>query len=630
MEYANHRNHHVLIVDNQKKIHSDFAEILQSRFLERKTNEVEAEFIIEEELTWQPQYVLLHASSGEEACEIIKAGKESNSPVSVAYIDVRMSPGIDGIETVHRVRKIDRDVQLVIMTTGTEQAMPEIIRKMRLLRGLLYIRIPSTREEIQQMTIYLVEKWKVERQLAEKLEQLNTYNQKLKATFDAIENPIAMWDLSARVVFANQRYEKLFNLSENSLKKTSPERFVARYKKRFRELNLTDEKEGSLFPDASNMVEETTTAQGSRQRLFYRSIHPVIDAGREALGDVYVYRELLKEIKIERMKSEVQRLRAESENSRTLDNLVGSSDQMQRVNSLIKQAAESDITVLIQGESGVGKELVAKCLHYNSLRKNGRFQAINCAAIPDSLIESELFGHEQGAFTGAYRKRIGTFEYARAGTVLLDEIGDMSPVFQAKILRVLQERVIRRVGGVTSIPIDVRLILATNKNLEFAIEMNEFREDLYYRISAFPIFIPPLRERREDIPLLAKYFLKKHNGSVNKSISGISTVTLQLLLQYDWPGNVRELENAIEHAVLVETTDALQADSLPSQLLPGVKCGETPSLNTVRSLAEVEREALLHTLEVSANNVSKTAQSLEINRATLYRKLKKYGLLTKP
>ena len=598
--------------------------------MERQPNDLEAEFIIEEESTWQPQYALLHATSGEEACEIIKAGKESNCPVSVAYIDVRMSPGIDGIETVRRVRKIDRDVELVIMTTDTEQAMPEIIRKMRLLRRLLYIRKPFTREEIQQMTIYLVEKWNVERQLVEKLEQLNTYNQKLKATLDAIENPIAMWDPSARIVFANQRYEKLFDLSENALKKTSPERFVARYKKRFRELKLTDEKEGSLFPDAGNMVEETTTAQGSRQRLFYRSIHPVIDGRGEELGDVYVYRELLKEIKIERMKSKVQRLRAESENSRTLDNLVGSSDQMQRVNSLIKQAAESDITVLIQGESGVGKELVAKCLHYNSLRKNGRFLAINCAAIPDSLIESELFGHEQGAFTGAYRKRIGTFEYARAGTVLLDEIGDMSPVFQAKILRVLQERVIRRVGGVTSIPIDVRLILATNKNLEFAIEMNEFREDLYYRISAFPIFIPPLRERREDILLLAKYFLKKHNGSVNKSISGISTVTLQLLLQYDWPGNVRELENAIEHAVLVETTDALQADSLPSQLLPGVKCGETPSLNTVRSLAEVEREALLHTLEVSANNVSKTAQSLEINRATLYRKLKKYGLLTKP
>ena len=237
MEFANHRNHRVLIVDDQKEIHSDFAEILQSCFMERKTNEVEAEFIIEEELTWQPEFELLHAPSGEAACEIIKTGKESNYPVSVAYIDVRMSPGIDGIETVRRVRKIDRDVELVIMTTDMDQAMPEIIRKMGLLRRLLYIRKPFTREEIQQMIIYLVEKWKVERQLAEKLEQLNTYFRKLKAALDAAEDPMVMWDVSARVVFANQRYQKLFDLSENALKKTSPERFVARYKKRFRELN---------------------------------------------------------------------------------------------------------------------------------------------------------------------------------------------------------------------------------------------------------------------------------------------------------------------------------------------------------------------------------------------------------
>ena len=522
MEFANHRNHRVLIVDDQKEIHSDFAEILQSRFMERKTNEVEAEFIIEEELTWQPEFELLHAPSGEAACEIIKTGKESNYPVSVAYIDVRMSPGIDGIETIRRIRKIDRDVELVIMTTDTDQAISEIIRKMKLLRRLLYIRKPFTREEIRQMIIYLVEKWNVERQLAEKLEQLNTYCRKLKATLDAIENPIAMWDLSARVVFANQRYEKLFDLSENALKKTSPERFVAQYKKRFRELNLTYEKEGSLFPDAGNMVEETTTAQCSRQRLFYRSIHPVIDDQGEALGDIYIYRDVSEEIEVERMKTELLRLRAELENIHSFDNMVGTSDQMQSVYSLIKQAAESDITVLILGESGVGKELVVKCLHYNSLRKNGRFLAINCAAIPDQLIESELFGHEQGAFTGAYRQRIGTFEFARGGTVLLDEVGDMSPAFQAKLLRVLQERVIRRVGGTTFIPIDISLVVATNKNLDISIEKNDFREYLYYRISTFPIFIPPLRKHREDIPLLAKHFLRKHTERVDKSVNSLS------------------------------------------------------------------------------------------------------------
>ena len=221
-----------------------------------------------------PEFELLYMRQAEKKlAKSSRRERNPTSPVSVAYIDVRMSPGIDGIETVRRVRKIDSDVELVIMTTDTEQAMPENIRKMGLLRRLLYIRKPFTREEIQQMTIYLVEKWNVERQLVEKLEQLNTYNQKLKATLDAIENPIAMWDPSARIVFANQRYEKLFDLSENALKKTSPERFVARYKKRFRELKLTDEKEGSLFPDAGNMVEETTTAQGF-EATSVLSIHP--------------------------------------------------------------------------------------------------------------------------------------------------------------------------------------------------------------------------------------------------------------------------------------------------------------------------------------------------------------------
>ena len=208
MENTDQLNCRVLIVDNQKEIHSDFAEILQSRFMERKTNEVEAEFIIEEELTWQPEYVLLHASSGEEACEIIKAGKESSCPVAVAYIDVRMSPGIDGIETVRRVRKIDSDLELVIMTTDTEQAMPENIRKMGLLRRLLYIRKPFTREEIQQMIISLVEKWNLERQLSEKLRQLNSSYRELKAALDAAEDPMAMWDVSARVVFCQSRVRK--------------------------------------------------------------------------------------------------------------------------------------------------------------------------------------------------------------------------------------------------------------------------------------------------------------------------------------------------------------------------------------------------------------------------------------
>ena len=629
MEYANHRNHHVLIVDDQKEIHNDFAELLQPRFMQQATIDQAMACVFKEEKTLLPEFELLHAPSGEVACEIIEAGKESNCPVSIAYIDVRTPPGVDGIETIRQIRKIDRDCELVIMIANTDQALPGIIRKMGLKRKLSYIRKPFTREEIHQVTISLVEKWNLERQLSEKLRQLNSSYRELKAALDAAEDPMAMWDVSARVVFANHGYEKLFDLSENALQKTSPEAFVARYEKRFRELNLTDEEGGSLFRDAGNMVEEINTAQGSGQRLFYRSIRPVIDGPGEVLGDLYVYRDVSKEIEVERMKTEVLHLRSELENTYSFASLVGTSDQMRRVYSLVKQAAESEVTVLIQGESGTGKELVAKSLHRNSLRKNGHFLAINCAAIPENLIESELFGHEQGAFTGAFRQRIGIFEYARGGTVLLDEIGDMPPVLQSKLLRVLQERTIRRVGGTSSIPIDIRVIVATNKNLELAMREGQFRDDLYYRIAVFPIVIPPLRERREDIPLLANHFLRKHAASIEKSINSLSTATLQLLLQYDWPGNVRELENAIERAVLLETTDTLQARNLPPQLLPLASRGEPPPPNTVRSLAEVERQALLHAFEVSAYNVIKASQSLGIDRATFYRKLKKYDLPAK-
>ena len=205
----------------------------------------------------------------------------------------------------------------------------------------------------------------------------------------------------------------------------------------------------------------------------------------------------------------------------------------------------------------------------------------------------------------------------------------MSLVSQAKLLRILQERMIRRVGGTTSIPIDIRVIVATNKNLKYSMAQNEFREDLFYRISGFPIFIPPLRERREDIPLLVMHFLKKHTESVDKSISGISTSALQLLLQYDWPGNVRELENTIERAIWLETTDTLQADNILPQFLPEETRKEIPVPKKVPSLVEVEREALIHALEISSNKVTEAAQLLGINRVTLYRKLKKFDLTTK-
>ena len=261
---------------------------------------------------------------------------------------------------------------------------------------------------------------------------------------------------------------------------------------------------------------------------------------------------------------------------------------------------------------------------------------MNCAAVPEALFESELFGHERGAFTGAAARRIGSFERAAGGTILLDEIGDMQPALQAKLLRVLQEREIQRVGGTAAVPVDVQVIAATNQDMEEAIAAGRFREDLYWRIAAFPIEIPPLRERIEDVPELAEHFLGEHAERRGRSIRGLSTGALRRLLRHDWPGNVRELEGAIGRAVLMETADVLQEGSLPPLAsagplaLAGPQVREEPEADgprAVRPLAEVERQALADALEACGNNVSRAARALGIHRVTLHRKLKSYGLL---
>lgn len=300
----------------------------------------------------------------------------------------------------------------------------------------------------------------------------------------------------------------------------------------------------------------------------------------------------------------------------------------------MQQAIQSNITVLIQGESGTGKELIAKAIHYNSPRKNGPFVPVNCAAIPETLIESELFGHERGAFTSATARRIGKFEQANGGTIFLDEIGEMHPPLQVKLLRVLQEREIQRVGGTTNIPVDVRVITSTNKDLTSAMKEGKFREDLYYRISAFPILVPPLRERREDIPLLAEHFLNQANVRNRKSVTVISSEAMELLINYDWPGNVRQLENAIERAVLLETTEVLQPNNLPPELWSVSKRYSVAfpwdsyfTGNKTFSLEEVEKRAIIHALKATGNNVLQAARALGVNRATVYRKMKKYNLL---
>jgi len=264
------------------------------------------------------------------------------------------------------------------------------------------------------------------------------------------------------------------------------------------------------------------------------------------------------------LRREVDELRTELKGKYSFGNIIGQSGVMQDVFKSLSKVVDSNVTVLIQGESGTGKELIARATHFHSKsRADKPFVAVNCSALPESLLESELFGHEKGSFTGAAGKRIGKFEQADGGTIFLDEIGLMSPATQAKILRILQEREFERVGGNELIKVNVRVISATNKDLEEEMKHGGFREDLYYRLSVFPIKLPPLRERKEDIPLLTAHFIKKYNEQENKSVKDIHPDALELLLNYNWPGNVRELENAVERAVVLASDDNIASRDLP-------------------------------------------------------------------
>ncbi len=305
-------------------------------------------------------------------------------------------------------------------------------------------------------------------------------------------------------------------------------------------------------------------------------------------------------------------------------NIIGKSERMQEIYELISDISFTDSTVLIQGESGTGKELIARAIHFNSPRKNKPFIVANCSAYSQNLLESELFGHERGAFTGAIRRKIGRFELAHGGTIFLDEIGEISPPTQILLLRVLQDHRFERVGGEETLEVDVRVIAATNKNLVEEMKKGTFREDLYYRLNVIPIFVPPLRERKDDIPLLASHFLKKFSQEKKKNIFDFSPEVMEIFLAHSWPGNVRELENVIEHAVIIAKSDEITVKDLPQGILQ--KTSPKSDKGELVSLQDFEKELILKTLKEVNWNKHKAAKRLKINRSTLYGKMRRYGL----
>lgn len=338
-----------------------------------------------------------------------------------------------------------------------------------------------------------------------------------------------------------------------------------------------------------------------------------------------------------RLQNQIERLETQLLQEYRFDRIIGTSLKIQEVFALINKVTTNDVTVLIGGESGTGKELVAQAIHYHSYRSKKPFVKVSCVAIPETLLESEMFGHERGAFTGAHQTKLGKFELAQAGTLFLDEIGDMPLSLQVKLLRVIQERELERIGGTKTIKMDIRLIASTNRNLAEAVKAQTFREDLYFRINVLPIYLPPLRERVDDIPLLVQHFIKYYNQKIGKNVKKVSDEVMKIFMDYPWPGNVRELENVIQRAIILSTGDAITPDILPPNLhvvplIPELshitEDFSLPMLERIQIITDKIEERMIRAALVKANyRRQETSDLLGISRKSLHNKMQKYGLL---
>ncbi len=329
---------------------------------------------------------------------------------------------------------------------------------------------------------------------------------------------------------------------------------------------------------------------------------------------------------------ELENLKENVKKEYSFDNIVSADGKMQDVFKLVSKVLNNDITVLIYGESGTGKELIARAIHYNGRRKDKPFVVVNCASIPRELLESELFGHEKGSFTGAHQRKLGKFEIANGGTLFLDEVGELEMLLQAKLLRVIQEKEFERVGGTELIKTDVRILSATNRDLKQAVEMKEFREDLYYRLNSFPISIPPLRQRKGDILVLAQHFLEVFDKKLGKNSKGLTKKALKLIYDYGWPGNIREMENTIERCLIISEKEYIDVEDLPPQIRVSEPqnsadlSGSFFNDDNIIPFEKLKEEAIRHALKVTEGNIVEAAKKLRLGRATIYRLMEKYNI----
>lgn len=460
--------------------------------------------------------------------------------------------------------------------------------------------------------------------LSSELKSTRELKERFQYILEAVHDGISMVDSKGIITYVNSAYEKMVGIKRKDIMGKNifhsyPKSYIAKsLKERKRFLDVLTEKENGI--------------------KLISSINPVV-VDDEIKGAVSVSKEIteIKRLadKLEKMTAKAQYLEEELIRKQKLNNsfqiIVGNSGTLQEALFIASKAAETTANVLIRGESGTGKELVAQAIHYASDRPKEPLVRVNCAAIPTNLLESELFGHEAGAFTGAVKQKPGKFELAHGGSIFLDEIGDMSLDMQAKLLRILQEREFERVGGIKTIRISVRVIAATNRNLEEMLKEGQFREDLYYRLNVIPIYLPSLRERRSDIPLLAEFFLQRISSNLNKKIESITQEAMECLINYTWPGNIRELENIIERACILAEKNFIRSLDLPSYINSGLRETRQDLINTQINLAKMEEyeKAIIRFALEKYKTFNKAGKALGLTHKTVASKARKYGLIEK-
>ncbi len=571
---------HILVVEDEAVLQLTFSE-----FLSQKGHDV---------------------ASASDYTEALGHLDESDFDLVVTDIILAGKTGVDLLRTIR-----ERGLQCpVVMITGEPnvETAAEAVR----LGAFDYLAKPVTRDALQRVARLALEQKRISDERDHYAKQMEIYRSDLQAIFNSVTEGIITVDAEMCVRQVNSAAARILGLATCAL---SGKPFGS-VRKGFE--RAEDALQETLRTREPVVDRRMLLPNGEDEKILVINTMPLISERGSFAGAVLMIRDMTRLTRLERQLEDSQQYR----------NMIGKSAKMQDIFRLIRELAETDTTVLIVGESGTGKELVASALHHASPRAKGPFLRVNCAALSEDILESELFGHVKGAFTGAVKDRIGRFEAADNGTILLDEIGDISPRLQLRLLRVLQEREFERVGASTPIRTNVRVIASTNQDLERKIRAGEFRQDLYYRLNVVRIHIPPLRERKQDIPLLVDHFCRRFNRSIRREVTGVAPDSMEAILNYPWPGNVRELENCIERAFVVCHDSQIQPRHLPPEIIDrGVgPVGAAGASQDPNAAATSERERIIHVLKQTDWNVAKAARLLGIARNTLYQRLKSLNI----